>query len=156
MFRSALEALDEAICICDQTGNVLYANPVAERLTGCSGSEAGGKTCIQVLGSLATAILESAQGEKSKTYRGNIGLEGSDFEYSITSSQENDPASHFLITLKCPNAENDLRERDRIMAGATLATNQLLISGEMGLALNHSLEILGCSANVDRAYICVC
>ena len=64
-----------------------------------------------------------------------------------------DLAGHFLITLKSPNAENDLRERDRIMAGATLATNQLLISGEMGLALNQSLEILGCSANVDRAYI---
>jgi hypothetical protein len=39
------------------------------------------------------------------------------------------------------------------MAGATLATNQLLISGEMSPALNQSLEILGCLANVDRAYI---
>ena len=92
-------------------------------------------------------------------------------EYSITSLEENENPGNFLISLKSPNfavpeeecvptvrkrdedAENDLRERDRIMAGAALATNQLLILGEMGLALNQSLEILGCSANVDRAYI---
>jgi PAS domain S-box-containing protein len=73
MFQSALEALDEAICLCDQTGNVLYANPAAERLTGCSKSEARGKNCIQVLGSLATTILQSAQGEKSKTIGGISG-----------------------------------------------------------------------------------
>jgi len=30
MFRSALDVLDEAVCLCDQTGSVLYANP-AER-----------------------------------------------------------------------------------------------------------------------------
>jgi hypothetical protein len=96
-------------------------------------------------------------GRKEQNHRRNIGLAGNDLEYSITSSQKNDLAGHlaghFLIALKSPNAENDLREQDRIMAGATLATNQLLISGEMSPALNQSLEILGCLANVDRAYI---
>ena len=98
-------------------------------------------------------------------------MAGTVLEYSITSLEENEGPGNFLISLKGPNfeaheeecvpavqkrdedAENDLRERDRIMAGAALATNQLLILGEMGPALNQSLEILGCSANVDRAYI---
>ncbi len=39
------------------------------------------------------------------------------------------------------------------MAGAALATNQLLITEERDLALNQALEILGCSANVDRVFI---
>lgn len=39
------------------------------------------------------------------------------------------------------------------MAGATLAANQLLITEEMDVALTQSLEMLGCSANVDRACI---
>lgn len=39
------------------------------------------------------------------------------------------------------------------MAGAALAANQLLITEEMDVALTQSLEMLGCSANVDRACI---
>ena len=48
---------------------------------------------------------------------------------------------------------NSVREEDRMLAGAALATNQLLITEEMDLALNQALEILGCSAGVDRVYI---
>ena len=45
------------------------------------------------------------------------------------------------------------RSEDRMLAGAALATNQLLITEEMDLALNQAMEILGCSADVDRVYI---
>jgi hypothetical protein len=171
MFRSALDVLDEAVCICDQTGSVLYANPAAERLMGRTGNEVPGKSHRQALSDLVSTILESNPQDLRKPYCGNIGLAGIALEYSVTSLQENGNPGNFLITLKSPgaavpeeecasmirkgdiDAENDLRERDRIMAGAALATNQLLISGEIGLALNQSLEILGYSANVDRAYI---
>ena len=171
MFRSALDVLDEAVCLCDQTGSVLYANPAAEGLMGRTENEVTGKSHQQVLCDLIPTILESIPRDLRKTYCGNIGLAGIALEYSVTSLQENGNPGNFLITLKSPgaavpeeecasmirkrdiDAENDLRERDWIMAGAALATNQLQISGEIGLALNQSLEILGYSANVDRAYI---
>ena len=134
-------------------------------------NEVPGKSHQQALCDLIRTILESIPQEKRKTYCGNIEMAGIALEYSVTSLQENGNPGNFLITLKPPNAvvpeeecasmirkrdidaENDLRERDWIMAGAALATNQLQISGEIGLALNQSLEILGYSANVDRAYI---
>jgi PAS domain S-box-containing protein len=50
-------------------------------------------------------------------------------------------------------AEYDLRRKDRILAGAALATHQLLITGEKDLAIKQALEILSCSANVDRVFI---
>ena len=138
---------------------------------GRTGNEVPGKSHRQVLSDLVSTILESIPQDLRKPYCGNIGLAGIALEYSVTSLEENGNPGNFLITLKrlgaavpeeeCASmirkgdidAENDLRERDRIMAGAALATNQLLISGEIGLALNQSLEILGYSANVDRAYI---
>ena len=171
MFRSVLDVLDEAVCLCDQTGSVLYANPVAEGLMGRTGDDVPGKSHQQVLCDLIPTILESIPRDFRKTHCGNIGLAGISLDYSITSLQENGNPGNFLITLKSPgaavpeeecasmirkrdiDAENDLRDRDWIMAGAALATNQLQISGEIGLALNQSLEILGYSANVDRAYI---
>ena len=138
---------------------------------GRTGDDVPGKSHQQVLCDLIPTILESIPRDFRKTHCGNIGLAGIALEYSVTSLQENGNPGNFLITLKSPgaavpeeecasmirkrdiDAENDLRDRDWIMAGAALATNQLQISGEIGLALNQSLEILGYSANVDRAYI---
>lgn len=134
-------------------------------------NEVPGKSHQQVLYDLILTILESIPQDLRKTHWGNIGLAGISLEYSVTSLRENGNPGHFLITLKSPgaavpeeecasmirkrdiDAESDLCERDWIMAGAALATNQLQISGEIGLALNQSLEILGYSANVDRSYI---
>ncbi|MDM7912006.1 MAG: PAS domain S-box protein, partial [Methanotrichaceae archaeon] len=46
-----------------------------------------------------------------------------------------------------------LRRRERILAGAVLAINQLLIVGEKDTAIDQALEILGCCADVDRVYL---
>lgn len=49
--------------------------------------------------------------------------------------------------------EDELKRRDRILAGAVLAINQLLITKEMDTAINQALEVIGCSADVDRVYV---
>lgn len=51
------------------------------------------------------------------------------------------------------DVEDELKRRDRILAGAVLAINQLLITEEKDTAVNQALEVIGCSANVDRVYI---
>ena len=64
--------------------------------------------------------------------------------------------SAFMAELESPHEENPEVDRgrwDRFLAGAALATNQLLITEEIDLALTQSLEFLGCSSNVDRVFI---
>ena len=170
IFLSALELLDEGICICEESGKIHYFNPAAEEM---AESLAAGRGCQEALEDLCQGIIESAQGCESRILRGEADLLGRRIEYSIATIQE-DHKGRSIITLKrsnrspakeedrpgeatifkvAPGHKDDLRERDRILAGAALATNQLLISEEMDVALTQSLEILGCSANVDRACI---
>ncbi len=174
MFQSALEVLEEGICICDPTGSILYSNPAAKKIAGSLEDLAPARG-DEILKDLCTGILETARSSDGPVHRGDVDLLGRSIEYSFAPLKENIGGS--IITLKGSHRSfggeneshlpyrgaiseiehqgqnNDLRERDRIMAGAALATNQLLITGEMDVALTQSLEILGCSANVDRACI---
>ena len=176
MFQSTLEILEDGICICDPSGEILYSNPAAERMARSLEELTCGNGC-GVLKDLCSGILKTAKSADGPIHRGYVDLQGRRIEYSIATMQGKGHKGRSIITFReahpysgqeyddSPPSENaifwiehqgrndDLRERDRIMAGAALATNQLLISREMDVALNLSLEILGCSANVDRACI---
>ena len=143
MFRSALEVMHEAICLCDLTGAVLYMNSAAKELTG--GQE--GSDCYEICRQI---LIDSGQ-----TACGNIRLNGKLLYYSISPLPSDTQPGGFLVILKS-TPKDDLRKRDRILAGAALATNQLLITSDLDPALNQALEILGCSADVDRVYIYEC
>jgi len=135
MYRSALNALDEAICLCDGTGRVLFLNQAAKKLTGWQDGD---------------GLIDL-----SKTH-GSIEISGKSFLYSLSPLKDESLSCVFLATLKSlpdEKTQDDLRRGDRILAGAALATNQLLITEEKDLALGQALEILGCSLNVDRVYI---
>ena len=173
VFQTVLETLVEGICICDPSGEILYSNPAAERM---AGSLDEGKGC-RILKNLCTGILKTAKSSRDPIHGREVDLLGKRIEYSLVTMQGHDLEARFIITFKGSHTstgqendghhpagdsifgidrqgqDDDLRERDRIMAGAALASNQLLISEEMDVALTQSLEILGCSANVDRAYI---
>ncbi len=86
---------------------------------------------------------------------GKMEIKGRSF--SCTLHQMNDGnGSAFVAELESPYEEKPEVDRgrwDRFLAGAALATNQLLITEEIDLALTQSLEFLGCSSNVDRVYI---
>jgi hypothetical protein len=176
MLQSALEVLEDGICICDQSGAILYSNPAAEMMAGSLKGLAPGRGC-GILKDLCTGILESARSSDRPIHRGYADLLGRRVEYSIAPMQEQEGEGRSVITFRepsppregeegghrfsgdvsCgiahPGSNEDLRGRDRIMAGAALAANQLLITEEMDVALTQSLEMLGCSANVDRACI---
>jgi PAS domain S-box-containing protein len=176
MFQSTLEILEDGICICDPSGEILYSNPAADRMARSLEELTCGKGC-GILNDLCSGISKTAKSADGPIHRGDVDLRGRRIKYSIATLQGKDHKGRSIITFReahpssgqeyddSPPSENaifwiehqgrndDLRERDRIMAGAALATNQLLISREMDVALNLSLEILGCSANVDRACI---
>jgi len=176
MLQSALEALEDGICICDQSGAILYSNPAAEMMAGSMKGLAPGRVC-RILKDLCTGILKSARSSDCSIHRGGADLQGRRVEYSIAPMKGQGGEGRSIITFRepsppgekeegghrfsgdvsCgiahPGSNEDLRGRDRIMAGAALAANQLLITEEMDVALTQSLEMLGCSANVDRACI---
>jgi len=48
MFPSALDAMHEAICLCDSAGTVLYINSAAKELTGWQEGSALHECCGQI------------------------------------------------------------------------------------------------------------
>jgi PAS domain S-box-containing protein len=135
IYQSALCALPQAMCICDCNGRVLFMNSEARSLTGWQ--EGGGLV------------------DMIKT-PGRIEIGGRSFLCTLSQLQDEGDTKSFLAILRSPDEENAIYDRSRearILAGAALATNQLLITEEIDLALSQSLEFLGCSSNVDRVYI---
>jgi len=134
LFRSALNSLSQPICICHKDGMVLFMNSGARSLTGWD--EEGGFVDIS-------------------NRPGKMEIEGRWFPCILKNLYDGDD-SFFLAELNSPyeeKSEDDRGRWDRFLAGAALATNQLLITEEIDLALIQSLEFLGCSSNVDRVYI---
>jgi PAS domain S-box-containing protein len=179
IFRSALDALPQAICICDPTGRLLLMNSSAQKLTGglgacqpeCSLTAPGGAQGVKLgAGEPKLCDPKLCEIDFSKN-QGQIEICGRTFEYSLSPLQDISPSGCFMMILESlppreaeenhpppfpepgKEARISLRRDDRILAGAALATNQLLITEQMDLALSQALEILGCSADVDRVYI---
>ncbi|MHB8120198.1 MAG: PAS domain S-box protein [Methanothrix sp.] len=155
MFRSALDVMHEAICLCDQTGAILYMNSAAKELTRWQEGSVCHESCRQILDNMDVITHKSCQTDFGQSACGNIELNGRILYYSISPMQDDGLPGGFLIILKS-TPEDDMRKRDRILAGAALATNQLLITSDLDPALNQALEVLGCSADVDRVYIYEC
>jgi len=82
MLQSALEALEDGICICDQSGAILYSNPAAEMMAGSMKGLAPGRVC-RILKDLCTGILKSARSSDCSIHRGGADLQGRRVEYSI-------------------------------------------------------------------------
>jgi len=140
LYRSALNALDQAICLCDESGRVLFMNSAARKLTGLQDDSISIDLSLTA-GSAATGRMEIG----SKTIL-----------YSISSLKDEGFSDVYLAVLKCPQEDvegYDLRRGDRILAGEALASNQLLITEDSDLAISQAIEILGCSSNVDRVYV---
>ena len=134
LFRSALNSISKPICICDGDGMVLFMNSAARSLTGWED--------------------DGSSVDISKT-PGKIKTKGRSFPCTLHQMNDGN-GSAFVAELESPYEEKPEVERgrwDRFLAGAALATNQLLITEEIDLALTQSLEFLGCSSNVDRVYI---
>ena len=80
--------------------------------------------------------------------------DGNDFYESVVEHAAScNDAPNCADAPNCTDAQSELRRRDRILAGAVLAINQLLAIEKKGAAINQALEILGCSVDVDRVYV---
>ena len=142
--------MHEAICLCDEAGAVLYMNSAAKELTGWQEGSALDKCCRQILDDVDAVTHKSCQIDFGQTACRNIELNGRLLYYSISPMQGDGLPGGFLIILKSTpdiarkeeksspepsvpeeNAEDDMRKRDRILAGAALATNQLLITSDL-------------------------
>jgi PAS domain S-box-containing protein len=135
LYRSALNALDQAVCLCEKSGRILFMNSAARRLTGLQDD-------------LIRFDLSATTGRMEIGSRAIL--------YSLSSLKDEGLPDVYLAVLKSLPDEIegcDLRKGDRILAGEALASNQLLMTEENDLAISQAIEILGCSTNVDRVYI---
>ena len=173
MYRSALECLEEAVFLCDPKGRVAFMNSAAQRVTGWHSPDALNRTIPEILGEIDDPGWVAALKNTDQPHHGFLEVGGEAMNYrakplfkdglfcgsTIILKSLSEPSQWKLWNPKSPSsgenrsAKYDLQRKDRILAGAVLATHQLLITGEKDLAMKQALEILGCSANVDRVFI---
>jgi PAS domain S-box-containing protein len=171
--KSVLSGLEEAVLVIDASGQIQYLNPAAEKLTGYSLKDAAEKAIPQLADEALSAKGYSDDCLKRSSCQGTFSLGQKNFIFSASPLMDGSevlgsavylrPAPAFLPTEtgigqnernnERDDAQEELRKRDRILAGVVLATNQLLVAEERDLAINQALEILGCSAEVDRVCI---
>lgn len=183
MCRSVLDGMEDAVFIFDLENRLLYMNRAAETLTGQRIGDSLGGCYEEIFEDIdPDGRLNDALKHKDQPNRGRFGSEDLAFQFFTSPLQEGDELSGVSVLLRkpldlsskdrkdskeekdisvrsredaasCNDAESELRRRDRILAGAVLAINQLLIVEEKEAAINQALEILGCSADVDRVYV---
>jgi PAS domain S-box-containing protein len=164
--RSVLDGMTDAAFIFDSENRLLYMNLAAEALTGLKLSDSLGSSYDDIFAGLGSgSSLNDALKQKGQPSQGNFEHGDKAFWFSASPLSEDGEFSGTVIFLRnpsdeagvdsfsCNDAEQELKRRDRILAGVVLAINQLLIVGEKDTAINQALEILGCSADVDRVYI---
>jgi PAS domain S-box-containing protein len=164
MCRSVLDGMTDAVFIFDLENKLLYMNLAAEALTGLKLSDSLGSYYDDIFAGLDPSCrLNDALKQKGRPGQGSFKYGNEAFWFSASPLREGDEFSGTAIFLRrseaerisvsCNDAEKELKRRDRILAGAVLAINQLLTVGEKDTAINQALEILGCSVDVDRVYI---
>ena len=174
MYKFALDHMPEAVVMSDPDGKISYMNPALERLVGSSSRNANGMNCTDILGAHFSEILHELKAGSGKDSSGKFDFIGRILEYSAIRIIDDGEFLGFIIILKdapsaqpasgeecqcagsdksCCESGSDRSKKDRILAGAALAANQLLITKEMDQAFDQALEALGCSADVDRVSI---
>ena len=179
MCRSVLDGMTDAVFIFDLENRLSYMNLAAEALTGLRLSESLCSSCDDVFasldpsGKLNDALKQKGQPSQGSIKYGDMALwfstsplyEGAELSGSVaflkrssrrTFEEETDHSGDSevdFVSTGIDSIEDELKRRDRILAGSVLAINQLLVTGEKDTAINQVLEILGCSADVDRVYI---
>jgi PAS domain S-box-containing protein len=183
MCRSVLDGMEDAVFIFDLENRLLYMNRAAETLTGQRIGDSLGGCYEEIFEDIdPDGRLNDALKHKDQPNRGSFDSGDLAFQFFTSPLREGDELSGVSVLLRkpldlsskdrkdskeekdisvrsredaasCNDAESELRRRDRILAGAVLAINQLLIVEEKEAAINQALEILGCSADVDRVYI---
>ncbi|RQW81424.1 MAG: PAS domain S-box protein [Methanothrix sp.] len=174
MYKFALDHMPDAVIMSDPDGKITYMNPALERLVGSLTCDTMGTNCTEVLGEHFSEILRALQEKSKDAASGRFDLNGRVLEYSASRINEGGRLLGVIIILKdapstflpsgeecggvgsdksCCESGNERGKKDRILAGAALAANQLLITREMDLAFEQAMEALGCSADVDRVCI---
>jgi PAS domain S-box-containing protein len=176
MYKFALDHMPDAVIMSDPDGKISYMNPALGRLVGSLSSDAMGRNCTEILEEHFSEILHALQEKSKEAASGKFDLNGRVLEYSASRINEDGEFLGTIVVLKdaslstfshsgekcpssldrdksCCNSCDDRGKKDRILAGAALAANQLMITREMDTAFEQALEALGCSADVDRVSI---
>ena len=156
-YRSILDCMDEAVCVLDLQSKILYMNPAAKKLGGRGNLEPFGKPfnevfCAESLNVSTTPLYEEGKQVGSIVFLKNASLSSANCEKTSPEDRADIAQDTAAQILRKADAE-EVKRRDRFLTGVALATNLLLTNKDDDLIINQALELLGYSADVDRAYI---
>jgi PAS domain S-box-containing protein len=102
IYRSALDCIKEAVCICDQEFKMLYMNPAAIRLTGWSLDKTCKESILNVLGDLdPSGTIKEVICSKEPISAVQIKINGELFSFSVLPLMDNGrDCQNIIITLK--------------------------------------------------------
>lgn len=111
MFKSALNILDDAICICDQQMKVLYMNPAAVKLIGRTLESTLKKSIKDVFGNpYLVGTIEEAVRNNARVRKDGLEIGEAKFSLSVSPLMDGDVVQGFVIALKTPEVCPDERQ----------------------------------------------
>ena len=154
-----LGATKTGLDIIDPEFNIRYIDPEWKKVYG----EPRGRKCFEYFfgrGSICPGCgVELALETKKVAVTESVLCREGNRPIQITSIPYQDEQGKLLVAevsidiSERRRIEEEIRKRDRFLAGVAVATSQLLTTPDRIFAINQALEILGSAANVDRAYI---
>lgn len=154
-----LGATRTGLDIIDPGFNIRYIDPEWKKVYG----EPGGRKCFEYFfgrGCVCRGCgVELALETKKVAVTEAALVKEENRPIQITSIPYQDEQGNWLVAevsidiAERRRIEEEILKRDRFLAGVAVATSQLLTTPDRIFAINQALEILGCAADVDRAYI---
>lgn len=172
-YRSILNCMEEAVCVLDMQSNIMYINPSAEKMADQKGLRPIGKPFSEVFCADTAKIADNLgcicckpeddrleisafpMYEEGKMVGSIVFLK----EASLSSydckkgSADSSDADVNLDAQTAWNKDAEEARRDSFLTGVALAANMLLTNKDDDLIINQALELLGCSAGVDKVSI---
>ncbi len=160
-----LDIANNTIIIFDLQGLIKYWNQGAEILYGWTKAEAIGQNVHELLQTTWSAPLEQIhdqcmqlghwQGELQQSQRSGQRIIVSS-RWAVQKNAQGHPQAILEINNDITEQqwiEQELRRRDRLLAGVATATNYLLTKSEPGIALKMALKALGEATEINRVYL---
>lgn len=160
-----LDIANNTIIIFDLQGLIKYWNQGAEILYGWTKAEAIGQNVHDLLQTTWSAPLEQIHDQCTQIghWQGELQQSQRSGQRIIVSSRwavQKNAQGHPQAILEINNditeqqwIEQELRRRDRLLAGVATATNYLLTKSEPGNALKMALKALGEATEINRVYL---
>lgn len=161
--RTVLKNMKDGVIVLNSQQRILYINPIAGTLLGCTENEAIGKSLAQISGTYAEKLAPYLTGEEHQAeIKVGYGSQAQVFEVSVSpiatwDSRQIHSRSDVIVILRNitnrKEVEMLLSRRESIMSSISLAAEQFLKESAWEHNIPGVLEKIGLSADVTRVFV---